>query len=242
MDYYHDEKMHKLFEILKQPKTLEDIDLSESFIKNLILKIISSFGNIKVNHIHEITGLHVDILEECLRDMEQEELCAATGGGFLFPSVTFTIKKQGKEHAEKLLHENPYVGMAPVSYDMYYKIMEVQLKDRFPQKIPQEVIDKTFKDVVGNENGKKTLIESSIGGKGLFIYGLPGTGKTFLTSKMSDLLPPIIIPRYIEFSEQVIQLFTLIFTKNALNSQKMFDGLRYMPHSFLQVQNLLQKS
>lgn len=213
MDYYHDEKMQKLFGILKQPKTLEEMDLSESFIKNLILKIIASYGNIKVNKIHEITGIHVDILETCLRDMEQQELCAAIGGGFLFPSVTFTIKKLGKAQADKFAHENPYVGMAPVSYDMYYKIMEAQLKGRFPLRIPPEVVEKTFKKVVGNDNGKKTLVESAIGGKGLFIYGLPGTGKTFLTSKMSDLLPPLLIPRYIEFSEQVIQLFDPDFHK-----------------------------
>ncbi|MDP1551701.1 MAG: ATP-binding protein [Methanobacteriaceae archaeon] len=207
MDYYHDEKMEKIFEVLKQPKNLDDMDLSENFIKNLIIKIIASYGNIKVNHIHEITGLHVDILESCLRDLEKEELCAAIGGGFLFASVTFTIKKLGKEHAEKLMHENPYIGMAPVSYDMYYKMMEAQLDGRFPLDIPQEVIDRTFKAVVGNDKGKTTLVESAIGGKGFFIYGLPGTGKTFMTSKMSDLLPPIVIPRYIEFSDQVIQLF-----------------------------------
>ena len=53
MNYYHDEKMEKLFQVLEQPKSLEEIDLSESFIKNLILKIISSYGNIKVNQIHD---------------------------------------------------------------------------------------------------------------------------------------------------------------------------------------------
>ncbi|PKL57626.1 MAG: ATP-binding protein, partial [Methanomicrobiales archaeon HGW-Methanomicrobiales-5] len=77
--------MQRLFEILKQPKTLEEIDLSESFIKNLILKVISNYGHIKVNHIHEITGLHINILEKCLNDMEEEDLCAPIGGGFMFP-------------------------------------------------------------------------------------------------------------------------------------------------------------
>ena len=207
MDYYHDEKMQKLFEMLKQPKTIEEIDLSVNFIKNLILKVIATYGSVQVSRIHEITGLHVDILEECLKEMEKDELCAPTGGGFLFPSVTYTIKKQGQSQASKLLKENPYVGMAPVSYELYFKIMGEQLEGRFPINIPEEVIEKAFRDVVGNESAKKTLIEGAIGGKGLFIYGPPGTGKTFITSKMSDLLPPIVIPRYVEFSEQIIQFY-----------------------------------
>jgi predicted ATPase with chaperone activity len=213
MDYYHDERMQKLFEVLEQPKSLDEIDLSDSFIKNLILKIISTYGNIKVSQISEITGLHMDILEKVLKSLEKDDLCAQTGGSFLFPSVEYTIKKKGHEKAAQLIQENPYIGMAPVSYEEYFKIMGVQLKGRFPLKIPQEVIEKALKGVVGVEEGKKTLVASAIGGKGFFIYGPPGTGKTFLTSKMSDLLPPLLIPKYVEFSESVIQFYDPDFHK-----------------------------
>ena len=65
-EYYHDERMDKMFQLVEQPKTLNDIDISESFIKNLVLKIISTYGIIKVNQIHDITGIHVNILEEIL--------------------------------------------------------------------------------------------------------------------------------------------------------------------------------
>ena len=162
---------------------------------------------IKVNQIHDITGLHVDILEEILQMLEKDDLCVQTGGGFLFSSVEYTIKKPGREKALQIMQENPYIGMAPVSYDEYYTIMNAQVKGRFPLKIPEKVIEKAMKDVVGVEHAKKTLIASAIGGTGFFIYGPPGTGKTFLTSKMSNMLPPILMPKYIEFSESVIQLY-----------------------------------
>jgi predicted ATPase with chaperone activity len=213
MDYYHDERMQKLFEVLEQPKSLDEIDLSDSFLKNLVLKIISTYGNIKVSQISEITGLHTDILEKVLKSLEKDDLCAQTGGSFLFPSVEYTIKKKGHEKAVQLMQENPYIGMAPVSYEEYFKIMDVQLKGRFPLNIPQEVIEKALEGVVGVEDGKKTLVASAIGGKGFFIYGPPGTGKTFLTSKMSDLLPPLLIPKYVEFSESVIQFYDPDFHK-----------------------------
>ncbi len=206
-EYYHDSRMKKMFQLLEEPKSLVEMDISEAFIKNLVLKIISTYGTIVVNQIHEITGLHVDILEEVLKKLDKEDMCAQTGGSFLFPSVEFTIKVKGREKALQVMQENPYVGIAPVAYDEYFTIMEAQVKGRFPLKIPQAVIDKALDDVVGVEDGKKTLIASAIGGKGFFIYGAPGTGKTFLTSKMSDLLPPILIPKFIEFSGSVIQLY-----------------------------------
>jgi len=212
-DYYHDSRMKKMFQLLEEPKSLVEIDVSEVFIKNLILKIISTYGTITVNQIHDITGLHVDILEQVLNKLEKDDMCAPTGGGFLFPSVEFTIKIKGREKALQVIQENPYVGIAPVAYDEYFTIMGAQVKGRFPLKIPKEVIDKALDDVVGVEDAKNTLIASAIGGKGFFIYGAPGTGKTFLTSKMSDLLPPILIPKFIEFSGSVIQLYDPDFHK-----------------------------
>ena len=215
-DYYHDERMQKMFSLVEQPKNLDDIDISESFIKNLVLKIISTYGNIKVTQLHDITGLHVDILEEVLHKLEKDGMCAQTGGGFLFSSVEYTIKKPGREKALQIMNENPYIGISPVSYDEYYTIMSAQLKGRFPLKIPKPVIENALKDIVGIDDGKKTLVASSIGGTGFFIYGGPGTGKTFLSSKMANMLPPILIPKYIEFSGSVIQLYDPDFHRQSL--------------------------
>ncbi|MCE5214696.1 MAG: ATP-binding protein, partial [Methanobacterium sp.] len=155
MSYYHDEKMEKLFLLLEQPKTLDTIDLSESMIKNLILKTLAAHGSLKSSQLNELTGLHFDILEEVLAKLEKEDLCSQTAGGFLFATVEYTIKNKGVDKATKLAKENPYVGMAPVVYDEYFEIMEIQLKGRYPLYIPEEVVENAFKDVVGVELAKE---------------------------------------------------------------------------------------
>ena len=213
MSYYHDSKMENIFETLKQPKTLEEIQLSESFVNGMILKIITSYGTVKTSTIYDITSIHWDILELCMSKLEKEGLCAPVSGSFLFSSVQFSITKKGREKTRGIAEENPYIGVAPVSYDDYYGIMEAQLKGRYPIEIPPEVIETTFKDVVGVEYAKESLVESCIIGKGIFIYGPPGTGKTFLTGKMSHLLPPVIIPKFVEFGEKVIQIYDPDFHK-----------------------------
>ncbi len=213
MEYYHDPKMQKIFDYLKQPKTLEELKLSDSFIRNLILKLISSYGTLKTSRINEITGIHWDILEENIKKLEEDSFCAPTSGGFLFSSVEYTVTKKGHEKAKRSLEENPYIGLAPVSYEEYYNIMKIQLKGRFPIHIPEKVIDFTFRDVVGVEYAKEVLIESCTVGRGIFVYGSPGTGKTFIVSKMPDLLPPLVIPKFIEFGGAVIQLYDPDFHK-----------------------------
>jgi len=213
MNYYHDMKMEKIFEILRQPRNLEELKLSSIFVKNLILKIISSYGTIKTSVLNDMTGIHWDILEETLKKLEEEGFCATTGGGFLFSSVEYTVTKKGHEKARRILEEESYIGMAPVSYEDYYELMKTQLKNRYPVDIPRGVIEHAFKEVVGVDYAKEVLIESSTIGKGIFVYGPPGTGKTFIISKMPDLLPPIVIPKFIEFGGAVIQLYDPDFHK-----------------------------
>src|SRR5690606_13666193 len=134
-------KMESLFEKLKQPRNLEELRLSENVIKDLSLKIISGFGTIKTSGINEITGIHWDIMEIILSELEKSGFCAPIGGGFLFSSVQYTITKKGREKVQGMSEENPYIGIAPVSYEQYVEVMESQMKDRFPIKIPPEVIE-----------------------------------------------------------------------------------------------------
>jgi predicted ATPase with chaperone activity len=213
MNYYHDEKMEKIFKALKQPKNLEDLELSDAFVKGLILKIIASYGTVQTSVINEITGLHWDILEENITQLEKTGFCAPVSGSFLFSSVQYSITKKGREKVKGIAEENPYIGVAPVSYEDYYQIMKIQMNHRFPIEIPPEVVEETFEDVVGVGYAKEALIESCIIGKGIFVYGPPGTGKTFIISKMPDLLPPLIIPKYIEFGGKVIQFYDPDFHK-----------------------------
>ena len=213
MNYYHDEKMEKIFKALKQPKTLDDLELSESFVEGLLLKVIASYGTVKTKTINELTGIHWDILEEHLSRMEKTGFCAPVSGGFLFSSVEYTITKKGREKAKGIAEDNPYVGIAPVPYEEYYQIMKLQMHHRHPIDIPSEVVHDTFNEVVGVDYAKEALIESSIISKGIFVYGPPGTGKTFIISTMPNLLPPLVIPKYIEFGGKVIQLYDPDFHK-----------------------------
>ena len=232
-EYYHNNQMKSLLDRLKQPKTLEELRLSEVFVSDLILKIISSYGTIKTSRINEITSVHWDILEELIRKLEDDGFCSPVSGGFLFSSVEYTITQKGREKAKRIMEENPYIGTAPVSYENYLEIMDEQMEDRYPIEIPDEIQLEAFKDVIGVDYAKESLVESCTIGKGIFAYGAPGTGKTFIISKMSNLLPPLIIPKYIEFGGRVIHLFDQDFHKTCDEQPKDTRWIKiYAPFVF----------
>ncbi|MEJ8543473.1 hypothetical protein U2150_08230 [Methanothermobacter wolfeii] len=47
MEYYHDENMEETFEDLQQPKTLEELGLSYFFVRDLVLKIMLTYGTLR---------------------------------------------------------------------------------------------------------------------------------------------------------------------------------------------------
>lgn len=67
--------MEKIFDILKQPISLEELQLPDTFIDGLILKIVSSYGTVQTSSINEITGLHWDILEDPQKTGKTRFLC-----------------------------------------------------------------------------------------------------------------------------------------------------------------------
>ena len=76
---------------------------------------------------HVFTGIY---WKDVLSNLEKEGLCAPVSGSFLFSSVQYSISKKGREKTRGISEENPYIGVAPVSYEDYYQIMDAQLKGK----------------------------------------------------------------------------------------------------------------
>ncbi|MFQ6051321.1 MAG: ATP-binding protein [Candidatus Hydrothermarchaeota archaeon] len=201
----------KLLEIIKrieQPKTVSETKLPKEFIEALILKIINQRGPILVKDIIATTGLHVNIVEEIIRDLEERVMVEYIGtGAMMFSDLRYIPTEKGRERAKMLETLDPFVGVAPVPYKDYYRITEELSQKRFPIKISKSVFEKAFEEVIGLDYAKKIILESLSTGEGMFICGPPGTGKTFISSKISKVLPPMLIPKNILVGERVIKIF-----------------------------------
>ncbi|WP_070970245.1 YifB family Mg chelatase-like AAA ATPase [Vibrio sonorensis] len=57
------------------------------------------------------------------------------------------------------------------------------------KSVPNESSTRDMTDIIGQQQGKRALEIAAAGGHHLLFIGPPGTGKTMLASRMSDLLP-----------------------------------------------------
>lgn len=206
-EYYNQPEIVELVESLRKPESIEDLGLPEEYVENLVLKVIADRGPVSGREIYEVTRIPIPILEEIVGELEDRKLVGHTGGGPMFQNTNFDVTPKGRDLAENIMKEDPYIGVCPVPYEDYVDVVGDQVEGRYPIEIPEEVVEYAFHDVVGAEEAKRVYRIAATSGRGLIVYGPPGTGKTFTLSRMAKLLPPIVIPRAVYVAGSVLQLY-----------------------------------
>jgi predicted ATPase with chaperone activity len=188
------------------PMDLESTGLSEEFVRNLLLKSIGKFRP-TVKELMNMTGLSQSIVEPLLMKLEDEKLISFEGSSGMTAYLSTSILSKGREYLKEIMTVDNYVGIAPIAYKDYKEIMPKLTEGRYPLSISMENISNALSDLIVNEHTKRTLRVAMSVGRGIIVYGPAGNGKTTVSSKLSQLLPPIIIPRTIEYGGNVIIIF-----------------------------------
>jgi predicted ATPase with chaperone activity len=189
-----------------EPSNIGETGLSEEFVKNLILKVVGKLGP-TINEISEVTGLSLSIIDPLLARFDKERLILLEGEGGMTRYLRASLLKNGREYLKEIQEYDGYVGAAPVPYSQYVEAMSKVTLARDSSTISTSKVEEAFKGLYISADDKKTLTTAISVGRGVLLYGPPGNGKTTICSRLSRLLPPIIMPRCILYGTKVISLY-----------------------------------
>ncbi len=119
---------------------------------------------------------------------------------------TYILTEEGRKKAVVARNANAYVGAAPVPFDQYLESVEKQ--SILKESPGSEDLKRAFSDLVLEPYISETLGPALNSGRGVFLYGDPGNGKTSIAKRVYKCFrEEIYIPKTLLIEGQIIKLY-----------------------------------
>ncbi|MEQ8847326.1 AAA family ATPase [Botrimarina sp.] len=187
------------------PGSIEETGLNRSIIDELILKTVQSHGCSAGRELAKQLCLPLAILEDRFDDLRRRQLLTPSGSAMLGDNV-YELTEEGRKRAREAMAECAYTGPAPVPLEDYVDSVHAQSVRNERPKQPRLV--KAFSDINVEPEMLARLGPAISAGKGMFVYGPPGNGKTTIAQRITRCFgQSIYVPHAIIEGGQIIKLF-----------------------------------
>ena len=187
------------------PRSLEEAGLTESEVSGLILKFLLPRSVETGYRISSQIGLRFPIIDQILRQLKQDKLVTykntLTAGDYLYE-----LTDQGRDRGERLSHQTTYFGSAPVPLGQY--VASVKAQSLVGRKPAIGAIREAFSDLNLGEKLISSVGQAIHSGRGMFLYGPPGNGKTSIAERITKTFGDYIwIPRALTAAGEIIRFY-----------------------------------
>ncbi len=187
------------------PSNMEASGLTRTHVEELLLKSLFSIGSASSRELASQIKLAGPVVREVLESLRADMLVTYKGTADLVDYV-FQLTENGLNRAERLVRRNSYYGATPVTIDAYIASVKAQSLTHFPLRI--ENIHRALGDLYLTPDKISTISEAVNSGRGMFLFGLPGNGKTSVAERIMSAYPDSIwIPRTIMIGSDIIHVF-----------------------------------
>ena len=189
----------------EEPISFRAAGLAESEVESLILKFLLARGDATGREVSDQIKLPFVLIEELLRQMKQEQLVVHRGAAAM-NDYQFQLTDLGRERARRYSEHCTYFGAAPVYLPDYIESVQAQSITR--QHPTSEHLQHAFDDLLINPKMMARLGPAINSGRGLFLYGAPGNGKTSIAERVTKAFGQFLwIPRAIGVDGEIIRLY-----------------------------------
>ncbi len=188
-----------------EPKSIREAGLTVSEVEGLVLKYLLSISESSGRDITVQVKLPFRLIEPLLQTMKNDQVLAHRGAAPMNDYV-YVLTEKARERARRLTADCTYFGAAPVPLGAYIESVEAQsLVATHPT---EQDLARAFEDLLIDKRMLRRLGPAINSGRGLFLYGAPGNGKTSIAERVTKAFgDEVWIPRAIGIDGEVIRVF-----------------------------------
>lgn len=188
-----------------EPDSLREASLTESEVEELILKSLLGRGESSGRDLADQLKLPFVLIDELLRRMKYDQLLVYRDSAPMNDYV-YQLTDVGRERGRRLSEACSYYGAAPVAMQDYIRSVKAQSLENQHPSVAE--LRNAFADLLINERMLERLGPAINSGRGLFLFGAAGNGKTSIAERVTSAFGETIwIPRAIGVDGEVMRLF-----------------------------------
>ncbi len=189
----------------REPADLAAAGLDEPYVETLVLKHLLAFPGHTGRQIAQAVALPLlptNTLLSALKQTKQVVIKQSTHTG----DFHYELSEAGRRHARDLQQQSRHAGPAPVPLDSYLDSVRRQSVSLI--KATDEGVREAFSDLLVPAALLRKVGPALSSGKGLFLYGDPGNGKTSLAQRMTRAFGSHVwIPSAVLVDGMVVKVF-----------------------------------
>jgi len=189
----------------KPPESFQEAGLDPAVVETLIVKYLAAASAATGTRIVREICLPRDPVIKLLQALKKQQIVyyadSTSVGDF-----KYALTEAGRDRAQRYMFESMYVGSAPVPLDVYLKAVSAQtITTKNPKR---EDLERAFSDLLISKEMFDTLGPAINSGRGMFLYGYPGNGKSSIAERVTACFgDTIYIPRCLIVDGLIIKLF-----------------------------------
>ena len=186
------------------PETLAETGLPETLVDALVCKYLFNVGEAMGRQIERDLCLPSKPVKDVLAVLKKDQHIFYKDQSM--GDFKYALSESGRARARACVEENMYVGPAPVLLEHYIESVKQQsITVEHPDKA---AVREAFSDILLSEAVLDRLGPAINSGRGLFLYGFPGNGKTTIAERITRCFGlDIWIPHTIYIDGEIIKFY-----------------------------------
>ncbi|WP_070990013.1 AAA family ATPase [Halofilum ochraceum] len=193
-------------DFMARPLTTDDTGLGEGYLADLVVKHLYGAGVLDLGELAARMALSGALLEEVLGFLRTEGQVEVRGAVNHSGLLRYCVTDRGRASALEALARDGYVGPAPITLADYQ--LMVKRQSAKADSVTRAAVHRVFADTVIRPELLDRLGPALHSERAMFLYGAPGTGKSFIARRLSRLLSgSIFVPHAVMVADKAVRCF-----------------------------------
>jgi hypothetical protein len=188
-----------------EPGDIATAGINESTLEAIIYRYLQNVGEAEGRRISDQLKVAFRLIEPVLARMKMEQNVAYKSATSTNDYV-YILTESGRQIARNYIADCTYFGACPVPLRHYIASVKLQtIEGQYPKRAD---LQRAFKDLLINPKMLNKLGPAVASGRGMFLFGFPGNGKTSIAERVTGAFGKYIwIPRAIDIDGEIMRIF-----------------------------------